>query len=68
MSNPTEPFWRQPTQQTTAYTHPPKPDRRHQIEALITRTRNTYDAIWDLMPAIAAFALLLWLTTFVPHQ
>lgn len=36
-------------------------DLAHRIEHAIRRTQDAYDALWDLMPAIAAFATLIWL-------
>lgn len=54
---------------TVAYQRATRPDWRHRIEHVITRTRDVYDAIWDLMPAIAAFGALLWLiNTYGPHK
>lgn len=63
MTNPTEPFWTNPPEATTAYPRPATPTWRQQAETLINRIRDWYDALWDLMPAIAAAITLTWLTT-----
>ena len=56
------------TDDTTAYVRPARPDWRHRAEHVIDRVRTFYDALWDLMPAIAAFAALIWcINTFGPH-
>jgi hypothetical protein len=38
------------------------------IEHGITRIRDAYDAVWDVMPAVAAVGLLVALILFVPRR
>jgi hypothetical protein len=61
VSDETQPFGAQPASTTEEYTRPPKMTWRQQGEHYIDRVRDTYDAAWDLMPAIAAGATLIWL-------
>lgn len=53
---------------TVAYVRPTRPDWRHRGENLIEKVRDAYDAIWDLMPAIGAFAMLIWLLNVIPQR
>ena len=56
------------TDETVAYQRPTRPDWRHRTERVIERIRDVYDAIWDLVPAIGAFAMLIWLINVVPQR
>lgn len=56
------------TDPTVAYQRPTRPPWRHRAERWITKLGDTYQALWDVMPAIAAFAFLLWLTSWWPHR
>ena len=64
MSNPTQAF-RPTAEATQAYRRATQPTWQQRGEGLITRIRDFYDALWDLMPAIAAIATLLWIINTV---
>lgn len=55
------------TDETIAYQRRARPDWRHRTERVLDRIYDTYTALWDLMPAIAAFAALLWLINTAPN-
>jgi hypothetical protein len=47
---------------------PPVSTAAIRIEAAITKVRDVYDAVWDVMPAIAAVGLLILLILLVPRR